>query len=309
MADQPKSESPHQPISKKHSYPGKVVHPTLVANYTPKQQFKIPLQGDAKHYGSLTDESPFAEYAWEFLRRNRFYQAMIDDVNPSFNLDQWGYSAGPGHVSSCGLAEPYKHYAESYTENPPVWWPLWAIETRLQDTLKSRKFERLDNDYPGLQVPFMFDVSPVFGPGSMGLQMQADLAVMRIEKYLKSRNKPTPRGLVYRPGKPKLRILLRLADLLSYPQKVESEGIASKAPQSQMINATQAAGLLGDFNFNDADGSTSHKTQKQREESTFDRVENARAFIYEWHCLTLLTFASQEKEPPKKRKTSPTSNT
>jgi len=308
VVDQSKSVLQH--IDGKLNYLGKAIHPELVANYKHKQNFKIPQQGDAKHYGLLTDESTFAEYAWEFLRRNRFYQAMIDNVKPSFNLDEWGYSAAPCYVSSCGLAEPYKHYAENYKENKePEWAPLWAIETRMQETLKSKKFARLDIEYPGLQIPFVFDVASVFGPGSIGLQTQADLAVKLIQQQLELRkvqkNTDSEAGLVNRPGKPRLRMLLRLADLMSYPQRTESDGdvpTPKNGSKPAMINATQAASLLESFNFDDAGDPSDPKIKLSRANITYDRVEKARAFIYEWWCLSLLTFSKQEAEPLRKGK-------
>lgn len=304
MVDQSSSKHLDQSFSEKHTYEGKAIHPILVGDYKSKKKIKIPLsQGDAKHYGHLTDKSLFAEYAWEFLRRNRFYQAMIDNVNPSFDLDEWGYSAGPSHAASCGLTQPYKHYAESYEENPPEWAPLWAISARLHETLRSREFSRTSIEYPGQQVPFVFDIASTFGPGSIGLQMQADLAVKSIEEYLKARNQRPPPGLINRPGKPKLRMYLRLADLMSYPQKIEpADGAptAKNALQLTMITATQAAHKLEDFNFNDE--SKLPKTPVQRQNCTYDRVENARTFIYEWLCLTLLTFSKQEDEPKKEKK-------
>lgn len=55
------------------------LHPPLVAEYLPKKKWlKIPSPNNENVYWGLTDQSSYTEYAWAFLRRNRFYQQLCD---------------------------------------------------------------------------------------------------------------------------------------------------------------------------------------------------------------------------------------
>lgn len=287
------------------TYARGALHPSMVENYLPKQKLKIPQKGDKTHYGPLTDESPFAEYAWEFLRRNRFYQAKIDNASPSFNIDDWGYAPAPCYGSSFGLFYE-KDYTQSYADDKPEWMPLFDISSQVKDSLAViDRSKSLQIDFPGLQVPFLFHIAPIFGPGSYGLQEQADLAISLIEKHMaklkqtQKENTHLVKGLINRPGKGKLRMLLRVADLLTYRQKLDSdqtgpstEILAKPSP----ITATAASQMLDDYNFL-YDAKEIPKTPALRAEATLRYVEKARAMIYGWHCLSLLTFSKREEEP------------
>jgi hypothetical protein len=323
------------------SYSNKGIHPDGVQHYQPKEDLDIPSQGDSKRYGTLTDETSYSEYAWEFLRRNRFYQAMIDEARPSFNIEDWGYRASPSHEASCGIIRPFKHYSDGYAEttirsktdaqdgdeendtnvdedlrlrdislNYPKWEPGLLIEDRLKSTLRSRQFSDSHNEYPGLQVPFFFDITQTFGPGSIGLKVQADKAVETIEKYLTT--KGLQPGLMYQPSKEKLRRFLRLADLLTYPQKMKADGDESSGCERQLLTVTQAAHHLKEFNFipegEDQDESVpqgSKTTKEQRESVTRERLKVVRSYVYGWKCLNLLTYDhSGVNSVQKKRKMS-----
>lgn len=280
------------------------IHPRLVVDYKAKTALKFPKQSDANRYGSLTADSPYSEYAWEFLRRNRFYQAMIDNVKPSFNLDDWGYRADLSYPSSCGLTEPYKHYSESYEPNPPDWEPLWAIRTSIEDAMNFKRSGRKVIDCSATQVAFVFDLAPVFGPKFAGLKTQADLAVKCIEEYLSKKQSTTkkdkPAGH-YDKSKNLLRRYLRIADLLTYPRDIEpNDSAPTGKPKRETPTIKEAAFLLPDYDFLDEDKSL--PSDENRVERTYDYADEAGQFIYKWKCLNLLTFTDEKKKARKKSK-------
>lgn len=294
------SQSERTPIS----YARGALHPCMVENYLPKKKLKIPKKNDEMHYGSLTDKSPFAEYAWEFLRRNRFYQSIIDNASPSFNIEDWGYAPAPCYGYSFGLFEE-KDYTQKYAVNEPKWMPLFDISSQVNDSLMSimstLKSRPLEIDFPGFQVPFLFHIAPIFGPGSYGLQEQADLAISLIEKHMaelkqkKKENDHQVKGLINRPGKDKLRMLLRVADLLTYRQKIDSDQTGPSTetlPIPSRVTATEASKMLDDYNFL-YDAKEIPKTPALLAEATLRYVEKARGMIYGWQCLSLLTFSNQ----------------
>jgi len=276
------------------------LHPRLVADYKPQESLKIKKESGPNQYGSLNDDSPFAEYAWEFLRRNRFYQAMIDNARPYFNIDDWGYRPRPGYPSICGLMEPYKHYSESYGDNPPEWKSFWEIETRIKDAmLQFRRQKQVTIEYPGQQVAFFFDLEEVFGPGVIGLKKQADIAVKQImahlgEQALASESEDIAAKSTYRSNKADLRRYLRLADLLTIPQAIESNGDTSTGKkQRRVLTIKEAALRLPPYDFGKKD-----KSDEEKIKSAYDFADEAREYIYGWKCLTLLTF----EDDPKKTK-------
>lgn len=282
------------------------IHPRLVANYKSIKPLKPPRKNTADQYGSLNDESTYSEYAWEFLRRNRFYQVMIDQVTPSFNLDDWAYKAAPSYAPSCGLLEPYKHYSENFDDNnPPRWESFWQIASRTQDAMAFRRHRKFTAvDYPDLQVAIVLDLVPIFGPGTIGLRKQAEIAIKKVEECLKKGNSvPEPDdtddyGSAYCKNKGDLRRYLRLADLLSCPQAVKTDdGNPNENPRRQVLTLREAALKLPDYDFETKNGGApSNETKINR---TYDFVDQAWDYIYGWKCLTLLAQNERPKKPKK----------
>lgn len=284
------------------------IHPKQVADYKALQPLKLRRQSGSNQYGSLTNDSPYAAYAWEFLRRNRFYQAMIDKVKPAFSIDDWGFPSGDDCGSSCGLIEPYKHYSDSYEDSPTEWESLWEVRTRIQDALKYRHpgKGRTVLNLTGEQVAFVFDLAPAFGPGTLGLQRQADIAVAAIEEYLASNPRsragtgdPQVRGPVNDTSKMLLRAYLRVADVLTYPPPTKpNDGLTEGKAKRTTLTLKDAALLLSDSDFIDDPKSAKGKpelTPEKREDRTYAYADLAREYIYEWKCLNLLSFADKKK--------------
>jgi hypothetical protein len=109
-------------------------HPEQVANFASDKVVALARSFTKNKYGNLTDKSTYVEYAWEFLRRNKFYQALIDahtdDKVPHYQLPSWGYRQSDGSEQNseweyhCGLwREPYKHYSEAYSDDL-TWYPI-----------------------------------------------------------------------------------------------------------------------------------------------------------------------------------------
>lgn len=287
------------------------VHPPIVAPFEPKKKLPVPKMGTTKEYAGLTDNSTYSEYAWEFLRRNRFYQAMVDGHRPSFDLAQWGYRPTLAHEPGFGLKR-VKHYSESHKDSLPLWSPIAAMVDRMQDTIAHYKHLQPRIEYPGAQVAVVFDLAPVFGPGTVALQTQADIAVKYLERLLNtstlSRASHTTGGQAAteptnKPNRQLLRVCLKLADLLSNPQALLSEDteqlpMAKRRGKPGMITIEQAAMLLPVYDANDDKRQT--VTDAQRCDRAYRYAEKAWRLIYGWECLCLLKFGEWELPPPKK---------
>jgi hypothetical protein len=281
------------------------VHPPMVSQFEPNKKLAVPKFGSAKEYAALNDDSLYSEYAWEFLRRNRFYQAMVDGTRPSFDLAQWGYRPTAAHEAGFGL-QCVKHYSESHDDSPPQWTPIEAMVDRMKDTVAHFKHHKPRIEYPGAQVAVVFDLAPVFGPATVALQTQADFAVKYLERLLTTGNLlQTSRATggeaakesTNKPNRQLLRGYLRLADILSNPQTLLSEGtdhlpMAKRRGKPGMLTIEQAATLLPDYDV--ADDKRSTITDRQRRDRAYRYAENAWKLIYGWECLSILKFDQLE---------------
>ncbi|APW42030.1 hypothetical protein [Rhodoferax saidenbachensis] len=289
------------------------IHPTVVEHFEPQTKLGAPKPGNAKEYADLNDDSTYSMYAWEFLRRNRFYQAMVDDLCPSFDLAQWGYRPTPAHEPSFGLTH-VKHYSESHEESLPHWAPIMMMAGRMQHTITHFKHHQSPIEYPGAQVAVVFDLAPVFGPGTVALQTQADFAVKYLERLLSTGNlsqafhasdDETVKEPTNRPNRQLLRGYLRLADVLSNPQTLLSENtdlpMAKRRGKPGLLTIEQAAALMPDYDVTDDKRQTI--TDDQRRDRAYRYADKAWKLIYGWECLSLLKFS--EWEPPPITKTVP----
>ena len=286
------------------------IHPLMVANLLPKEKLKAPGIGTAKAYGTLTDGSSYSEYAWEFLRRNRFYQAMVDKRMPAFDLAEWGYRPSPAHEVGFGLKH-VKPYTESYENSVPHWTPITAWTDRMQHTLDHFKHHRPQIEYPGAQVAVVFDLEPVFGPGTVALQTQAEIAVKYLERLLAARanaQSGPPTGgeasiePTYKPRPALLRGYLRLADVLSSPQTLPLTGKehlpkAKQRNTPSMLTMDEAATLLPDYDV--TDDKRENITDGQRLDRARRYADKAYRLIYGWECLNLLKFDAWVLPKPK----------
>lgn len=285
------------------------IHPLMVSEFEPKKKLAVPKQGNAKEYAGLNDDSTYSEYAWEFLRRNRFYQAMVDAKRPSFDLNEWGYRPTPTHEAGFGLQRA-KHYSESHEESAPPWTPLAAMAERMQDTVAHFRHLPARIEYPGTQIAVVFDLAPVFGPATTALQTQADFAVKYLERFLSMRNLPQASHAqegqaatepANKPNPQLLRGYLRLADVLSNPQSLLAENtdlpMAKRRGKPGMITIEQAATLMPIYDITTDKRSTI--TDAQRRDHAYRYAKKARKLIYGWECLCLLKF-DPLKLPPLK---------
>lgn len=103
--------------------PSEAIHPLSVKSF-----------GHAKREVGkveLTAKDSYHEFAWEFLRRNRFYQALVDKHKKAVPESQWGYAWHATVPRTHGLVR-LKPYWEAYDEgNPPAWIGLDSFAERL----------------------------------------------------------------------------------------------------------------------------------------------------------------------------------
>jgi hypothetical protein len=280
---------------------GASFHPKLIENYRSKHKLSTPDNIAKTKYGHLSDKSTYAEYAWEFLRRNKFYQGLIDSwddeieyENNPYPIEHWGYKQTPKWEPHCGLFEsetkegkrlPYKHYSSKYVAGL-AWFPIEYIKLTMSGGIGiTRPLEDKKT-----QMHLAFDLGHVFGPNSTGLRKQLDLAHAELTKQLSavkermngSSNEftfgrdemtPTQKGV--------LRRYLYVADLLTPKLKVKKD-LTSEPTRLPMLKqiAADIGKELGTANSTDSIGKDANHA--------FD-------MIYKWHCLGLVSLIDNEK--------------
>lgn len=235
---QPTVPAPAKP-AKREKKPHRGIHPPEVAQYRPLKSLSIPTPNDATAYGTLTDESLYSEYAWAFLRRNRYYQQLIDR-NTTFPLTHWGYRPSPDHDFGHGL-DREKNYFEPFAKGTsPQWHGIYSFEHHLIELTslrRNRNASMREIEYPSQQVAVVFDLAPLLGEGSSVLGIQLDRARALLQKMRPGQGISTKRAKG--PSKQLLRSQLRIADLLSSPEEL---AIAREAnPNSLAANQQKAA--------------------------------------------------------------------
>jgi hypothetical protein len=172
-------ENLHQPKGK--------FHPAQIAHYVPDSGMSKPKKFTRSKYDGLTDNSSYEEYAWEFLRRNKFYQEMIDSLSAAgkyksnpLPLEHWGYRQSKDWDFHCGLwQKPYKDYADDYSLDL-TWYPVEHMRDRMCSVIgKSVQLEDLNT-----QLQISIDLGHVFGPSVNGLKRQLQIASETIAKRL-----------------------------------------------------------------------------------------------------------------------------
>jgi hypothetical protein len=109
---------------------------------------------------TLDEESSYHEFAWEFLRRNRFYQALVDAKENALPETAWGYKWAAQATRTHGLTR-LKPYCESYSDgNPPAWQGLDSFAQRLPSTVSQDSSQVTLNLQAG-QVAIVFDVGGI----------------------------------------------------------------------------------------------------------------------------------------------------
>lgn len=104
----------------------------------------------------ITEETPLVVYAWEFLRRNRFYQALIDKRKEALPASEWGFRGHPLEPKTHGLFV-LKPYWEEYSQgDPPNWLGLDTFAKRTEAMISDKPQEVTIQLLPG-QVAVVFD--------------------------------------------------------------------------------------------------------------------------------------------------------
>jgi Family of unknown function (DUF6499) len=133
--------------------PAQTIHPES------SERFAEPSQDEWKSV-TLDEESSHHEFAWEFLRRNRFYQALVDEAEDALPETVWGYRWTAQAARTHGLTR-LKPYWESYSEgNPPAWQGLDSFAQRLPSTVSQEPSQITLNLQAG-QVAIVFDVGGI----------------------------------------------------------------------------------------------------------------------------------------------------
>lgn len=273
------------------------IHPAAVSAFRSAKSITKPKPSTQRNYGDLSDRSTYAEYAWEFLRRNRFYQQLLDGTLHSASLDEWGYQASPDRNVTCGLAR-LKPYEQLYADKPPVWEPIDQIVVRINESLAHFRHQRTKLEYPESQMAFAFDLCAIFGPNEIGLNLQSSIATQVLQGFIVTKKissgftATAPVSKKPDALKEKLRKCLLVADLLSHPRAAyaESKGInvRSQSGPTSVPQVKVVASLLPDHIFNNAEKATGI-TDQQKEDRTYGLAGKAREYIYDWKCLNLLT--------------------
>jgi hypothetical protein len=257
-------------------------HPVQVADLQPDKSVCQKRPFTKNKYGNLTDKSTYAEYAWEFLRRNKFYQALIDagngDKAPHYPLPSWGYKQSDGNEQNseweyhCGLwREPYEHYSEAYSDKL-TWYPIEYLRQNICGALgRATKLEDASS-----QLHITIDLGQKFGPNVSGLKKQLEIAeqiVTAHHQYLKGGAWLKGELDIYPLKKGLLRRYLYVADLYT---QLESE--------KKKIAESWTDYIANNFK----------KVQPKFSETDVNKyAKSAFEYIYQWHCLGLLTLADK----------------
>jgi hypothetical protein len=272
-------------------------HPEQVEHYQPDLGMSSQRKLTAAKYDGLTDNSTYAMYAWAFLRRNKFYQALVDKRSDKlFPLPMWGYRQSDNtHNGStweyhCGLCtvEPHKlkPYCEDYAEGVPLlWFPLEYLRQSMCGEI-GRKTELED---PTTQLQITLDLGHKFAPDVAGLQMQLAIARQCIEANYKVRagNAPLAQLEINDPKKSNLRRYLYIVDQMTGKRGVKKPtttrvGVVTPLkPQGvQTLEVSEIAKRINSWLGSAAKATT---------DSVGKDANMAFGYVYQWQCLALLT--------------------
>lgn len=258
------------------------VHPEIIFEFIPNKEFKPKYNESDDIYDGLTNESKFMEYAWAFLRRNRFYQNSIDKSIQEFaDISFWGFKSSEGTPKSCGLSEKKGYWEQYEQDRKECSWE--GITSFFKDHSAIRRPLTPPNpckELSEVQVPFVFDIDCLLGPNTSAIEIQIQIAKSILIERAKNINSKTEHKA--KPPKQEtkieLRNMLRVADILS-PQICSTTGaatweIGTKKPSFKEIVPKLPESALG------------RSLDKNKDVS--ELVEKAYTMIYEWGFLKLL---------------------
>jgi hypothetical protein len=272
-------------------------HPEQVKQYQPKIGMLGQRELTVKKYNGLSDSSTYAMYAWAFLRRNLFYQALVDKGSDIlYPLSMWGYQQNAHTLKHaqwehhCGIwldaADKPKPYGEDYTKGTaPRWHPLEYLRQFMCSGIgRSAALED-----PTTQLQITFDLGHKFAPDLVGLQKQLVIAHDCLEKAFKEcRSKELAAQLeMTPPKKSNLRKYLYIADQMTGERssKKPTSGRAGVStpltPQgTQTLKVAEIAKRINS-RLGDAEKATTDSVGKD--------ANDAFEYVYRWKCLGLLT--------------------
>jgi hypothetical protein len=204
------------------------VHPELLDQETPDKAFKTNDRNCPDSYDHLTDESLFSNYAWAFLRRNRFYQSERDNKSLGYGIELWGHKSHAGTPANCGLITA-KPYAELHDNGVKIEWEgIHSFYERHWRRNSQEPSCRSQLDFPEIQFHIVFDLDDVLGPSANVIDVQLNMArAMLLKRAAKIKMGLNPKMPAQQPDrymKARFRSMLRVADLLSPENKVSAEG-------------------------------------------------------------------------------------
>lgn len=291
-------------------------HPVEVAHYEPQKGMSQQRSFSKTQYDKLTDKSTYAEYAWEFLRRNKFYQALIDagtdDKVPYYPLPSWGYRQSDGNEQNseweyhCGLwSEPYKHYSEAYSDGL-AWYPIEYLRQNMCGAV-GRTTTLEDKS---TQLHITIDLGHKFGPNVSGLKKQLEIAEKAIIALHNKVNNAGHLGQLEASLTTKgvLRRYLYIADLFTGERSIKKEidkrngigDVSIKKIGARVLSAKEVAAKINakldaHHATTDSIGKDADKASKYiaSTDSIGKDADEAFKYIYQWKCLKLLTLTDK----------------
>jgi hypothetical protein len=110
----------------------------------------------------LDEYAPYSVFAWEFLRRNRFYQALVDKRKDAHPLDDWGFKWHRNAEPTHGLVKAKPYWEAYYEGEPPRWRGLDDFLAQLPKDCEPTCREFKTTLQPG-QIAIVLDIGGTFG--------------------------------------------------------------------------------------------------------------------------------------------------
>lgn len=237
------------------------VHPKRVDDYVPKFPIDIPAANNEKAYGVLTDSSTYSEYAWAFLKRNRFYQSIVDKRKiTDLEIEHWGYFSNEQPLYPYALIK-VKPYTEEHdgVGTKVEWCGIHSFLGQLRPLKQpGPKMARkvIEIEFPKHQVGLIFDIGPTLGDNTTSIDQQIAMARIHLHELAEAEKFSVHRIRKSRkPDKTTLRDQLRVADLLSSPSLISvpknNDGTSANIPAELLakspLSISDVADLLSSF--------------------------------------------------------------
>lgn len=222
-----------------------------INSHKPKKTQWIPDWQDASSYGLDPLKTEPSQWAWEFLRRNRYFQKECDDPAASNGSTDDSSSCSP----QWGLSV-YKHYQYDYVpaRNPaikgiqPVQSPVWAVTRPLRvidrtvGPLRHGGMQSFSLDLDVGHMAVVFDLNAcIIDPNVLDTQIGSVRAKIdeALVRYAVGKEK-VPLGAGAQIGK--LLTVLRVADALACPNPPSRADIGRQLHKEKLVLKRQALG-------------------------------------------------------------------